>query len=183
MIDDDVLQYETLRLYPPIPALPKWTNQYPQTLTVDGRQLSIPARTAVLTSVLALQMHPKYWEDPLRWRPTRWILSPSSSDNDTTKDDSPPRLDREEILVPREGTYLPWSDGPQHCPGKKFAQVEWVAVIACLLREHRVRIVLKNGENFDQARRRVFAVLEDCESGLILRMRNADDVKLAWQRA
>lgn len=173
-----ILQLETLRLYPPILALPKWTNQYPQDLQIGSKTLSIPSNTAILTSLLAMQTHPKYWkQDPLKWQPLRWIKSsPSSNTNLAAK------LQAEEIFVPLKGTYFPWSDGPQNCPGKKFAQVEFVAVLACLFRDHRVRVVLKDGEDCQKAQRRVLAVAEDCELGLLLRVRDADSVRLAWEK-
>ena len=92
------------------------------------------------------------------------------------------RLEKEEIFVPQKGTYFPWSDGPQNCPGKKFAQVEFVAVIAGLLRQHRVKIVPNKGETKEAMHKRVMAVLEDCEQGLLLRMRDADSVRLTWEK-
>ncbi|KAI9845422.1 MAG: hypothetical protein M1837_004900 [Sclerophora amabilis] len=173
---------ETLRLFPPILALPKWTNRYPQTLKVGDRMLSIPARTAVLPSLLAMQTLPPYWQDPLVWQPSRWIKSSTTSTDGSSTTDLTAQVEHEEVVVPQKGTYFPWSDGPQSCPGKKFAQVEFVAVIACLLRDHRVRVVPQEGEDFEKTKERISAVLEDCDLGLLLRMRDADSVKLAWER-
>lgn len=133
-----------------------------------------------MTSLLAIHTHPKYWSlDPLVWRPSRWISS--SGNGDVTKPITN-RLEDEELLVPIKGTYFPWSDGPQNCPGKKFAQVEFVAVLARLFRDHRVQVVLNKGENFQGARERVLAVAENSEQGLLLRMRDADSVRLSWER-
>ncbi|KAI9674467.1 MAG: hypothetical protein M1817_001805 [Caeruleum heppii] len=172
--------YETIRLYPPIMALPKWTNQFSQTLRVGEKTLSLPSRTAVLPSLLAVQTLPQYWsEDHSIWRPARWVLS---SGPEASKSDLSGRSGKEELFTPRKGTYFPWSDGPQSCPGKKFAQVEFVAVIACLLQHHRVRLVPAMGEDWNMARLRTLKVLEDCDQGLLLRMRYADSVKLAWGR-
>lgn len=148
-------------------ALPKYTGQRFQTLKVDKKTISIGPDTFVVPSLLAMHTHPRYWpDDPLTWRPSRWI---SSSSNGI-----------EEQYVPPQGTYFPWSDGPQNCPGKKFAQVEFVAVIACLLQAHRVQLLRTNGETMESARKRILAVCEDSEHGLLLRMRHADDVKLVW---
>jgi cytochrome P450 len=44
------------------------------------------------------------------------------------------------ILKPAKGTFLPFSDGSRACSGKKFATVEFVAVLFTLLREHRVEL-------------------------------------------
>ena len=96
--------------------------------------------------------------------------------------DSSKGLDNEFLFEPRPGTYFPWSDGPQNCPGAKFSKVEFVAVLACLLRDHRVTIVREPGESFENAKRRAVDTLEDCDLQLLLRMRDADKVRLAWRR-
>ena len=164
-------------------ALPKWTNQYPQDLKIGTETLSIPSNTAVLTSLLTIQTDPKYWkEDPLKWQPSRWITSPKSSGATCSELNITAKFQSEEIYVPLKGTYFPWSDGPQNCPGKKFAQVKFVAVLACLFRDHRVQVIPKVGEDVHKARERVLAVTEDCEQGLLLRMRDADNVRLGWER-
>ncbi|KAJ7160377.1 cytochrome P450 [Mycena filopes] len=42
------------------------------------------------------------------------------------------------LLKPAPGTFLPFSEGSRACSGKKFASVEFVAVLFTLLRSHRV---------------------------------------------
>ena len=44
------------------------------------------------------------------------------------------------ILKPAKGAFLPFSDGARACSGKKFAGVEFVAVLFTLLRNHRVQL-------------------------------------------
>lgn len=44
------------------------------------------------------------------------------------------------ILKPLKGTFLPFSEGSRACSGKKFATVEFVAVLFTLLREHRLEL-------------------------------------------
>jgi len=85
-------------------------------------------------------------------------------------------------MTPRQSTYFPWSDGPQNCPGAKFAQVEFIAVLACLLRDHRVGILREKDESFESARARALATAEDCDMELLLRMRDAEKVRLVWKR-
>jgi cytochrome P450 len=86
----------------------------------------------------------------------------------------------EEILTPIRGSYIPWADGLRVCPGKKFAEVEFVAVIAALLRRHRVEVVSSAGETVSQARKRVYRVVEDSRLRLTLQMRNPDSVWMRW---
>lgn len=160
-------------------ALPKYTNQCPQTLQVGGKVISVDSDTMVVPSLLSMHTHPKYWSpDPLVWRPSRWISS-SGNLSDSSHES---QLEREELFVPPRGTYFPWSDGLQNCPGKKFAQVEFVAVIACLLQAHRTRLHCTEVEDIGAARKRILAICEDSEHGLLLRMRNADSVRLTWTR-
>ena len=83
--------------------------------------------------------------------------------------------------MPTKGSYSPWSDGPQNCLGKKFAQVELVAVIACLLQGHKVQVVPAEGESLANSRKRALAVCEDSELLLLLRMRDAESIRLLWR--
>lgn len=142
----------------------------------------IPPQIGVMPSLLAVQTHPRYWQDPLLWQPSRWISLSPDPGSSASELDLAVRLRQETLLVPLQSTYFPWSDGPQNCPGAKFAQVEFVAVLACLLRDHRVGVVHEPSESFEQARKRALAVTEDCDMELLLRMRNAEKVRLAWKR-
>ncbi len=138
----------------------------------------IPPHTGISPSLLAVQTHPKYWSDPLLWQPSRWI-SPSPTEVPLDANlDLGTRLAQEMFVQPKQSTFFPWSDGPQNCPGEKFAQVEFVAVIACLLRDHRMSIVREPGESFTAARNRALATTEDCDMQLLLRMRHVDQVRL-----
>lgn len=170
-------QLETLRLYPPIMSLPKWTNGVPQRLKVGGQIIVIPPNTGVMPSLLSVQTHPRYWKDPLVWKPSRWISGPPAPTSEITA-----RFQREVVYTPAKCTYFPWSDGPQNCPGAKFSQVEFVAVLACLLRDHRVNAIQNPGESFEQTRKRILATAEDVDMEMLLRMKDADRVPLVCKR-
>ncbi|KAL9125818.1 MAG: hypothetical protein Q9217_005038 [Psora testacea] len=173
---------ETLRLYPPILVLPKWTNEHPQTLQIGKNTVVIPPHTGVMPSLRTVQMHPKYWQDPLRWKPSRWISLSTAPGSSGSGLELATQLRQEAIFTPAQSTYFPWSDGPQNCPGAKFAQVEFVAVLSCLLRDHRIGIIQEPNESLEKARKRALATTEDCEVELLLRMRNADKVRLTCKR-
>ena len=170
-------QLETLRLYPPIMSLPKWTNDVPQRLKVGGQIIVIPPNTGVMPSLLSVQTHPRYWKDPLVWKPSRWISSPAAPTSEITA-----RFQREVVHTPAKCTYFPWSDGPQNCPGAKFSQVEFVAVLACLLRDHRVNAIQNPGKSLEQTRKRILATAEDVDMEMLLRMKDADRVPLVCKR-
>ncbi|KAK1141724.1 hypothetical protein N8T08_008822 [Aspergillus melleus] len=163
---------ETFRLYPPIMAIPKWTNDEPQSLQVGDQTIVIPPNTGVLPSIMALQTHPAYWEDPLSWSPRRWISAPKTQQSETLS------FGDEVIITPPRCTFFPWSDGPQNCPGIKFSQVEFVAVIASLLRNHRVGVAGNPGGSFKESKRRILETVNDVEQELLVSMRDPDRIQL-----
>ncbi len=135
---------------------------------------------------MALHTHPRCWgDDSLDWRPKRWILTSQTATTTHPKQepaDLGAILNAEHHLVPEKGTYFPWSDGARNCPGKKFAQVEFVAVMAALFRNHRVEPVPQAGETLSEARQRVLEVVKDSNVELLLQMRDPNNVKVKWRR-
>lgn len=57
-------------------------------------------------------------------------------------------------------------------------QLEFEAVLALLMQTHRLSAVTDNGEPDEQMKERVQKVVEYCDLQLLLRMRDADRVKL-----
>ena len=150
-------------------ALPQWTNEHPQQLQIGERTIDIPPQTGVMPSLLVVHTLPQYWP------PSRRILSSTPLE----QPDLPTRLQHgEKISTPAQNTYLPWSDGPQNCPDAKFAQVEVVAVLAFIFREHRMGVVQELNESPMRAKQRALDTTQDCDMELLLRMRNADGVRL-----
>lgn len=172
-------QLETLRLYNPLLGIIRYTGTQSTSLKVNEQTIQIPADTVVIPSLMALHAHPRYWgEDALVWRPSRWIEHAS----DSTSGDIGTRISRERLLVPEKGAYFAWSGGARGCPGKKFAQVEFVATMATLFRSHRVQPVPRKGETLDQARNRVLHVVKDTRMQLLLQMRDPNSVAVTWSR-
>ena len=126
---------------------------------------------------MALQTHPRYWgQDSLTWRPSRWILSSDKAGRGELSN----HFDYETLLKPEKGTFIAWSEGARNCPGKKFAQVEFVATMAALFRKHRAEPVSKAGATLAAARKRVLNVVKDSNVELLLQMRNPDSVSVRW---
>ncbi|KAG8525756.1 uncharacterized protein KY384_000516 [Bacidia gigantensis] len=170
---------ETLRLYNPLPGIIKYTSTV-QTLKVNGKSLHIPTNTLVVPALQTLHTHPKYWgADSLSWQPERWIRS--SPPSSQTQGDTPSILN-EELLEPEKGTFIAWSEGMKKCPGKKFAQVEAVAVLARLFRDHRVDPVPMNGCSTAQMLAKVMAAVEDSDVELLLGMRDPRSVSVQWRK-
>ncbi|KAL9060602.1 MAG: hypothetical protein Q9162_000553 [Coniocarpon cinnabarinum] len=163
------VMYETLRLYPEVPPA-KVTGDGERRLIVGKQEILIPANTVVIPSQIATQTHPRYWgsEDPLVWRPDRWI----------TRD---PGTNTENMIAPVKGSYFPWAEGARNCPGRKFAQVEFVATIATLLRHARVEPKPRPGEDLESARRRIMHSVEnDSGSVLLLQLLHPEDIEVTW---
>ncbi|GAB1722007.1 MAG: Cytochrome P450 [Nitrospira sp.] len=101
---------ESLRLYPPVPAIQRKT--LTQT-TLGG--LTLPANAIVLVGLYNLHRHPAFWPDPERFRPERW-------------------LDGER--PPARCAYLPFGAGPRACVGTHFATVEGPLLLAQIGRRY-----------------------------------------------
>ena len=131
---------------------------------------------------MALHTHPRYWgDDSLVWRPSRWIITSVQTENDPSSNGQT-AFDQEELLVPIRGSYIPWSEGVANCPGKKFAQVEFVAAMASLFKDHRVQPLAKPQETLEEARLRVLDVVADSSVNLLLEMEKPGSVSLQWTR-
>lgn len=161
------MQYETLRLYGPVASMPKQT-ETPQNLEIAGKDYEVPAGFQLTLHLYSIHLSKKYWgADAEAWRPSRFI-----------KDD--------ELVVPSPaGTFLPWVNGPRVCPGKKFAQVEFVATLAMCLRRNRIATVAEAGETKEQTRQRVLAVAQDSEMGVnpVVKMIHPEKVRFTWEQA
>ncbi|ULA58792.1 MAG: Cytochrome P450 [Nitrospira sp.] len=97
---------ESLRLYPPVPAIQRKT----LTETTLGG-FSLPANAIVLVGLYNLHRHPAFWADPERFLPERWL--------DGTR-------------PPARCAYLPFGVGPRACVGTHFAAVEGPLLLALI---------------------------------------------------
>jgi len=166
---------EVLRLYNPLTGIIKSTGNTPRLIALPGKTITVPANTRVILNTDATHTHPRYWgDDSLHWRPQRWIeRSPGPGS----------AYQQESLKIPPKGTYAAWSDGAGVCPGKRFSQVEFVAVLATLFHEHRVEPVAKGTEDAQSARDRVLRVVRDSGMVLLLQMRRPEEVALRWKAA
>ena len=115
---------ETLRLWPP-----SWmfSRRVLQPLPLGGR--TVPVGTMCLVSPLLLHRDPRWWTEPERFRPDRWL---SGEPGGTS------RFDPKHPGQPR-GAYLPFGAGPRMCIGEQFAWSEAATMLAELGRSWRIR--------------------------------------------
>ncbi|KAF7913132.1 uncharacterized protein EAE98_011682 [Botrytis deweyae] len=173
--------FETLRICHPISQLVKTTGSHEQTLEVNGQTYVLPPHTTVHCSIPALHAHPKYWgSDPLSWNPSRFISMSSTSTS--TEKYSTQDFDKEKVEGDTSNHFMPFAWGQRVCPGKKFAQVELVAVLAALFKDWRVEVVPKDGETDEQARKRAWksSLVVDHERHMLHEMLDPESVGLRW---
>ncbi len=98
---------ETLRLYPPIPFLPRVALESGE---IGGHRIKRGAM--IMISPWTIHRHRDYWRDPHVFDPDRFAAG------------------RESEIAP--GTYLPFGIGPRVCMGAGFAAMEGTLILARL---------------------------------------------------
>jgi len=171
-VTDISSQLETLRLYGPVVSFIRAVSDSYQPLTIQGKQYVLPPHTTIFGNFTALHAADYWGSEPFVWQPKRWILK-NESQND---------LGYEEILQPSLDAFMPWSSGPRICPGKKFAQVEFVATIALLFQNHRVKPITEPGESPSATKERLLQAVQDSDLGTTLKMAHPEMVRLVWER-
>lgn len=153
-----------------------------QELLIDGKSVLLPPGTTVAPNVIASHTMPEHWgEDHMVFRPGRWIGQQPGDVATEVLLDLPTSVKEKTTSPDGKGiTFFPWSAGGRVCPGKKFSQVEVLAVISSILRDYRIEVVPEGLETEEQARKRCLAVIEDAETQITLQMRRPDTV---WLRA
>lgn len=177
---------EELRVLPPVVGIPKTTPPgQPQGLNINGQHYSIPQDSFMSLSTAGLHRNPKYWphtslEDLNEFRPERWLLDDKASkkqqEEANAAGDGPDevgpdtRADTASTLYrPPKGSFVPFSDGYRSCIGKRFAQIEILAVLAVMFKtwsvELDVSMFLKDGETeetlSDERKREVWKLADE----------------------
>jgi cytochrome P450 len=103
---------ESLRLYPPV-----WASARLVASDTELFGVPLPKGTQVIMSEWVIQRDPRWFKEPSRFRPERW-------------------LDGETSDIPRFA-YFPFGGGPRVCIGQHFALLEAVLVLARFAQEVR----------------------------------------------
>ena len=116
---------ETLRLWPP-----SWmfSRRVLEPVVLGGQ--TVRPGTMCLISPALLHRDPRWWSEPDRFKPDRWLRRvPGESDRFDPKAPGQPR-----------GGYLPFGAGPRMCIGEQFAWSEAATILAELGRSWRLRV-------------------------------------------
>jgi len=107
---------ESLRLYPPVWAMGRFASA---PVAIAG--VTIPKDTHVIMSQWVVQRDERWFPEPERFRPERWLSGETAS-------------------LPRFA-YFPFGGGPRVCVGQHFALLELVLVVARVLQSVRFETV------------------------------------------
>lgn len=175
-------QFETVRLYTAV-AIAKTTGSSPQPLKLGASTVLIPKNTTLIPNYSALHTHPRYWGDNSEdFEPSRWITHATSNDSQVSSLSSHPVEHLKEPAT-RNSPFVGWSGGARNCPGRKFAQVEFVGVLVGLFRGHRVKPARLEGEDDGMARARLLDQIKmDTGMRLLLQMLHPEKALLEWTK-
>uniref|UniRef100_A0A7S2IK07 Cytochrome P450 n=1 Tax=Helicotheca tamesis TaxID=374047 RepID=A0A7S2IK07_9STRA len=111
---------EVLRLYPPAGVLIRINKQ-----EENFAGYRIPPNARLMLSMYLLHRHPKYWDDPEKCLPERWLQKGEEN---------------EEFQKRIRFAFIPFSAGGHNCIGQRFATIEAKLIMAELVRNFELRI-------------------------------------------
>nr|XP_043632943.1 desmethyl-deoxy-podophyllotoxin synthase-like [Erigeron canadensis] len=126
---------ETLRLHPPAPLMLPMENR--EKCEINGYE--IPVKTKVVVNVWAIGRDPKYWKDPERFHPERFV--------DSSVD-----------YRGGDFEYIPFGAGRRICPGISFGLANLELPLASLLHHFDWKLADTNGKNEDLDMTEAFGV-------------------------
>lgn len=103
---------ETMRLYPPVYFIDRVNLEED---SFDG--FDLPAQSDLLFSVIEMHRHPKYWDQPEEFRPSRF------ADNAGMK----------------HRAYFPFGAGPRMCIGNNFAMYEMILTLTEVVAQFKIK--------------------------------------------
>jgi len=107
---------ESMRLYPPA-----WTVVRRAISDYELKDYIVPSGADIFMSQYVIHRDPKYYSDPLKFKPERW-------ENDFMK--SIPKF-----------AYFPFGGGPRLCIGEGFAWMEGILVLATILSRWKMKLI------------------------------------------
>ncbi|KAI4224912.1 MAG: hypothetical protein L6R36_004312 [Xanthoria steineri] len=175
--------FETVRLYTAV-AIAKSTGSSARSLKLGAATVMVPKNTVVIPNYSALHTHPRYWgNNSVEFEPSRWITSSGPPPVPETKGPSAHPVEHLKEPPARNSPFVGWSGGARSCPGRKFAQVEFVGVLVGLFRDFKVKPVPLQGEDDGMARARLLEQIKmDTGMRLLLQMLHPEKAVLEWRR-
>ncbi|XP_057670074.1 uncharacterized protein LOC130902190 [Diorhabda carinulata] len=104
---------ESLRLFPVAAFFLRKISE-----DIDAGDIVFPAGSTVFFGLVHIQRNPKYWPDPLKFDPDRFLP--------------------ENVAKRHPCTYIPFSYGPRNCIGGQYAMMNMKTILATVLRRFRI---------------------------------------------
>ncbi len=142
---------------PPVVHVPKIHRGGPKQFGVDGKKISIPGNgTYIHLESTTLHRSRRYYPyspskvtdcfDDLDFVPERWLQKTPHSSLEEMSNKQVDGLGVASFEVhgslfrPVKGAYMPFSEGPRACPGRRFAEVEVTAVLASVFKQYSIEL-------------------------------------------
>ncbi|XP_015183588.1 PREDICTED: cytochrome P450 4g15-like [Polistes dominula] len=106
---------ETLRLFPPVPAIARTLNEDIQ--LVSNKKI-LPAKCRVIIPQYKIHRLPEYYPNPEEFNPDNFL---------------PEKMQQRHYY-----SYIPFSAGPRSCVGRKFALLKLKVLISTILRNYKI---------------------------------------------
>lgn len=157
---------EELRLMPPVTSIPKSVRKdQDQTIIIEGKKHVLPKGAFVNINTVGAHRNPKYWpsrgpskisglpNDLDDFIPERWLVkdgtrsgidTPNRSDSGAEEDFGgfTGQSSAAELFRPVRGSFIPFSEGPRSCLGRRLAQVEVVAVLSVIFQKYSIELAV-----------------------------------------
>ncbi|XP_016983314.2 uncharacterized protein LOC108047584 [Drosophila rhopaloa] len=119
----DACIYETLRLFSPQVAARKLVTEPYDFVNKNGVTVRVNPGDVVTIPVKALHHDPQYYENPMAFKPERFL-----------------EINGGMKKYRDRGVYLAFGDGPRHCPGMRFALTQLKAALVEIVRNFEIKV-------------------------------------------
>jgi cytochrome P450 len=199
---------EELRLMPPVISIPKSVRKdQDQTIVLKGKKHVLPKGAFININAVGVHRNPNYWpsrgpskisgrpNDLDDFIPERWLVKEGTRSGIDTPDQSDSgeedfggftgESSAAELYRPVRGSFIPFSDGPRSCLGRRLAQVEVVAVLSVIFQKYSIELAVdqwatdeevdKMGkqervELYKKARQRADEIIETASTRITLKL-------------
>ncbi|GAB1315066.1 Cytochrome P450 monooxygenase [Madurella fahalii] len=165
--------YETLRMMPPVTGIPKVvSHDADQTITIDGRTHVLHAGLSCSLLAVCAQRNPRWWPGPPgggkesdldAFVPERWYRTATTNGAESkNEEDIDDKGDyggfqgsdvSASLYRPVRGSYIPFSDGPRSCLGRRIAMVEMNAALAVIFQQYSIELAVEEWASDEEVER------------------------------